>query len=345
MKQRVHQILAGALGALALLASPSQAQVSFKNETVNVYVGYGPGGGYDAYARLLAMHIGRHLPGNPSVVVKNMPGAASMLLTNYLANVAKRDGTEFGMVNSDIAQAPLLGDDTTRKAVQYDPRAISWIGSLDSFVMLAMAWHTSGFKTFEDTKKKEFVWGSSGGGLGPEMYSVLFNEMLGTKWKPLRGYRGSQDIALAMERGELPGFVGWCWECIKADKPHYLTDNSLNLLLQIGIESHPELNKRGVPNALDLIEKPEDKQLYRLAVSSLAYARPFIAPPLPDDRKKLLRDAFAEMTKDPQFLAMADKQKRTITLMRGEAIEKLIAESYTTPPALVERARRAAAEK
>ncbi|MBM3607871.1 MAG: hypothetical protein FJX29_05355, partial [Alphaproteobacteria bacterium] len=210
--------------AASFLTSPlvmhhAKAQSSFKDETVSVYVGYGPGGGYDAYARLLAMHIGKHLPGNPRVVVKNMPGASTMLLANYLANVAKRDGSEFGLVNSDIAQAPLLGDAAARKSIQYDPRTMTWIGSLDTFVMLAMAWHSSGFKTIEDTKKKEFLWASSGGGLGPEMYAALINQMLGTRWKSLRGYRGSQDISLAMERGEVPGFVGWCWECIKADKP------------------------------------------------------------------------------------------------------------------------------
>lgn len=167
--------------------------------------------------------------------------------------------------------------------------------------------------------------------------------MLGTKWKSLRGYRGSRDISLAMERGEVPGFLGWCWECVKADKPHYISENKINVLLQLGIEPHPEMTKRGIPNALDLIKDPQDKQVFKLAVSSLAYARPFVGPAgVPADRKAALRAAFLATTKDPEFLAEARKAKRLIRPKSGDDIEALIKEAYALPKDVITRARAAA---
>ena len=306
-----HWLGAGAAAAILATASNAAAQagaVSFAGKSINVYVGYGPGGGYDAYGRLLGGHIGKHLPGKPSVVVKNMPGAGTVKLTNYLATIAQKDGTEFGIINSNTSLLPLLGDEKSRKAVRYDPRTLTWLGSLNSFVMISMAWSTSGFKTLEDTIKKEFLYGSAGGGISAEMHANLLNQMIGTKWKPLRGYRGSRAIALAMEREEVPGFVGWCWECIKADKPHYLSDNKLNLLLQLGITPHPEMTARGVPHVLDVVKNPKDKQTFRLALSSLAYARPFAAPPgLQPAVKKALRDAFGRDSEGPRLPGLGQK--------------------------------------
>lgn len=341
-------LLGSAIAACGLLVASASAQADsvadfYKGKTVTVYAGYGAGGGYDAYARLLAGHIGKHLPGNPQTVVRNMPGAGSLKLMNYMATVSAKDGTEFGIVNAALALAPLIGDQKSRDAAKYDPAKMTWIGSLNTFVTIAISWHTSGIKTLEDTKKKEYIFGSTGGGLGPEMYANLVNQMLGTKWKSLRGYRGSRDISLAMERGEVPGFVGWCWECIKADKPHYISDKKVNVLLQMGIAPHPEMTKRNIPFIMDVLKDPKDKQVFKLAVSSLAYARPFVGPAgIPDDRKEALRKAFVATTKDPAFLAAAKKAKRNINVRTGAEIEELIKEAYALPKDVIERASKAA---
>jgi tripartite-type tricarboxylate transporter receptor subunit TctC len=316
----------------------------YKGKTVTIYVGFGAGGGYDAYGQLLAMHVGRHIPGQPTVIVKHMPGAGSLALANYLYNVAPADGTAFGIVAAGVAFSPLIGSPQEKASAKYDPGKFAWLGSLEKFTAIGIAWHTSGFKTLEDAKKKELRFGSTGPASGAEGYAVMLNELLGTRNKAIRGYRGSNDITLAMEKGEVDGFYGWCWTCMKADRPHYITEKKVNVLVQFALEPEPEMV--GVPSALDLVKNPQDKQVVRLVLSNLEMSRPFAAPPaLPAERLKALRAAFVATAEDPAFLASAKKAGRDINLFRGEQIEALLRESYALPQDIVARAAEVSAVK
>jgi tripartite-type tricarboxylate transporter receptor subunit TctC len=326
--------------AILALAFPTAtvAQPSFyQGKTVSIFVGFGPGGGYDAYAQLLAQHIRRHIPGEPTVVVKHMPGAGSLTMMNHLFHVAPRDGTAFGIPAANTAFSPLTGSAQERAAAKFDAANFSWIGSLEQFTPIGIAWHATGFKTLEDAKKREFRYGSSGSASGGEIYAQMLNEMVGTKFRPVRGYRGSNDYTLALERGEIDGVVGWCWTCMNADKPQYMREKLVNLFVQIGLAPHPEM--KGVPAALDLITDPQDRQAARLILSQLAMSRPFVAPPgLPPERLKTLRDAFSATAADPAFLAAARKARRDISPITGEAIDRLLKESYALPTAVIKRA-------
>ena len=325
----------------ATTATPAASAESiadfYRGKTVTIYVGFGPGGGYDAYGQLLGMHIGRHIPGQPTVIVKHMPGAGSLALANYLYNVAPADGTAFGIVAAGVALAPLIGAPTEKASVRYDASKFAWLGSLEKFTAIGIAWHTSGFRTLEDAKVRELRFGSTGPASGAEGYAVLLNELLGTKNKAIRGYRGSNDITLAMERGEVDGFYGWCWTCMKADRPQYITEKKVNVLVQLALEPEPEM--AGVPFVLDLIKDRKDNQVVRLVLAGLAMSRPFAAPPaLPAERLQALRAAFVDTANDPVFLAAAMKAGRDISLFRGEQIDALLRESYALPGDVVRRA-------
>jgi tripartite-type tricarboxylate transporter receptor subunit TctC len=316
----------------------------YKGKTVIIYVGFGAGGGYDAYGQLLGMHIGRHIPGQPTVIVKHMPGAGSLALANYLYNVAPADGTAFGIVAAGVAFSPLIGSPQEKASAKYDPAKFAWLGSLEKFTAIGIAWHSSGFKTLEDAKKKELRFGSTGPASGAEGYAVMLNELLGTRNKAIRGYRGSNDITLAMEKGEVDGFYGWCWTCMKADRPHYISEKKVNVLVQFALEPDPEMV--GVPSALDLVKDRKDNQVVRLVLSNLEMSRPFAAPPaLPPERLKALRAAFVATAEDPAFLASARKAGRDIKLFKGEQIEALLKESYALPPDIVARAAEVSAAK
>jgi len=330
----------GAIVAASFVAHDAQAQTVaefYRGKTVTIYVGFGPGGGYDAYAQLLAPHIRRHIPGEPTVIVKHMPGAGSLTLMNYLWSVAPRDGTAFGIPASSAAFAPLIGSAQEKAAAQFDAAKLSWLGSLEKFTPIGIAWHTTGFKTLADVRERPLRFGSSGAASGGELYAQLLNEMLGTKLHPIRGYRGSNEITLAMERGEIEGFVGWCWTCMKADRPQYLADKLVNVFAQFGRD--PEAEMMGIPSALDLITDTKDRQVMQLILANLAMSRPFVAPAaVPTDRIKALRDAFDATAADGAFLAAAAKAGREISVFRASAIDRLLAESYALPKDIIQRA-------
>jgi tripartite-type tricarboxylate transporter receptor subunit TctC len=316
----------------------------YRGKTVTIYVGFGPGGGYDAYAQLLAPHIRRHIPGEPTVIIKHMPGAGSLTLMNYLWMIARRDGTAFGIPASSAAFAPLIGSPQEKAAAQFDAAKFGWLGSLEKFTPIALAWHTTGFKALSETKQRPLRFGSSGAASGGELYAQLLNEMLGTKLMSIRGYRGSNEITLAMERGEIDGFVGWCWTCMKADKPQYLAEKLVNVLAQFGRDAEAE--RMGVPSALDLITDTKDRQVMQLVLANLAMSRPFVAPQsLPPDRLKALRDAFDATAKDPAFLAAAAKSGREISVIGASEIDTLLKESYALPQDIIQRAAEVSATR
>jgi tripartite-type tricarboxylate transporter receptor subunit TctC len=333
--------LLGWLAALLILlpaAAPADPVADFyRGKTVTIYVGFGPGGGYDAYAQLLGQHIRRHIPGEPTVIVKHMPGAGSLTLMNYLWTVAPRDGTAFGIPASSAAFAPLIGSPQEKAAAKFDAAKFTWLGSLEKFTPIGLAWHTTGIKTVDDVKRRPLRFGSSGAASGGELYAQLLNDLLGTKLVSIRGYRGSNDITLAIERGELDGFVGWCWTCMKADKPQYLDDKLVNVFVQFGRDA--DATAHGVPSALDLVTEAKDRQVVQLILANLALSRPFVAPPgLPPERAAALRQALLATAADPAFLAAAKRAKREISVYTADEIDALLKESYALPPDIVRRA-------
>jgi tripartite-type tricarboxylate transporter receptor subunit TctC len=322
-------------GALAILAAaPAQAagiSSFYDGKTVNMYIGYSAGGGYDAYARLVARHMARHIPGAAEVVPNNMPGAGSLRMTNWLFNAAPKDGTAFGAPGRGVAFEPLLGD-----GAQYDSTRFNWIGSANNEVSVCVAWHTTGIKTIEDARQRELIVGGTGGAADTDQFPKVLNAVFGTKMRLVAGYPGGNDINMAMERGEVQGRCGWSWSSVVSTRANWLKENQINILVQLSMKKHPDLPN--VPLVLDLARNQEETQMLRLVFARQAMGRPFVAPPdVPADRVKILRDAFMATMKDKQFLAEAAKGQIEIDPVSGEEVQNIVREAYATPADLVKR--------
>jgi len=323
------------IAAVCGSAACAQAPVEFyKGKNIEIQVNVSVGGGYDLYARMLARHMSRHIPGNPNVVVQNMPGGGGMRLANWLYNVAPKDGTVFGAVARAMAFEPLLGN----KGAQYDGREFNYIGSANDEVSVCVAWYTSGIKTFEDAQQKELVVGSGGVSDDTYQYPALLNNMFGAKFKMVPGYPGGNDINLAMERGETQGRCSIPWSTVKATRRFWIDENKVNFLMQYSLSKHPDLPN--VPLVMDLAKNDEQRTTLKLIFGRQVMGRPFAAPPgVPKDRTEALRKAFAETMADPAFLAEAEKVKLEITPVSGEQIASLVQEVYAnTTPELAEKA-------
>ncbi len=326
--------IAAFLVATLLLTVPARAQSVaefYRNRQVQVLIGYSPGGGYDLYARVLARHMGRHIPGNPTLVPQNMPGAGSLKLTNFLYSVAPKDGSVIGIVSRGMATDPLLGES------KFDPIKFAWLGSITSEVSVCATWHTSPVKTWADITAKDFTMGGSAAGSETDTFALLLRNIFGGKMRLVTGYPGGNDINLAMERGEVDGRCGWSWSSLKSQKSAWLKEKKINLLVQLGMAKHADLPN--VPFMLDLAQSEEQRQMLRLIFTSLVLDRPFMAPPgIPDDRKIALRQAFDATMKDREFLEEAAKIDLEISPVAAPAIDKLLAELYRTPKSVAEKA-------
>ena len=330
-------LLAGATAAVALLtASGAVAQTPaefFKGKTIELYIAYSAGGGYDLYARMVARHIGKHIPGNPQVVAKNMEGAGGLRLANWLYQAAPQDGTVIGATSRNIAFEPLIGN----KAAQYDSSQFTWLGSANDEVSICVSWHTSGVVTIDDAVKRELIIGAIGTADDTYQYPSLLNHTIGTKFKIVPGYPGNNDISVALERGEVSGRCGWSWSSVKSTRAAWLQEKKINILVQVSLSKHPDLPD--VPLIMDLAKTDEQRQMFRLIFARQVMGRPFQSTPgVPADRLHVLQTAFMDTMKDPAFLAEADKQKFEITPVPGPAIEKLVTEILRMPPELAERA-------
>jgi tripartite-type tricarboxylate transporter receptor subunit TctC len=336
----IRAFAVGATGAvLALMpvsAAFGQSPAEFyRGKTVELQIGYSVGGGYDIYARLIARHMGKHLPGNPTVVPKNMEGAGGMRLANWLYSAAPKDGTVFGAVARATAFEPLLGN----KAAQYDGMKFTWIGSANDEVSVCVTWHTSGVATLEDARRKETVVGANGVGDDTYQFAAILNNMFGTKFKPVTGYPGGTEINLAMERGEVFGRCGFPWSTIKASHQSWVDAKKINLLVQFSLAKHADLPN--IPLITELARTDEERAIVRLIFGRQVTGRPYAAPPgVPKDRADALRKAFMDTMVDREFLAEVEKAKFEITAVSGEAIQGLVADVYrTTPPAVAEKAQ------
>jgi tripartite-type tricarboxylate transporter receptor subunit TctC len=325
-------LLVAALAA-AVAATPARAQSSdlLAGKTVTLLIGFGTGGGYDLWGRTVARHIGKHLPGKPTVVPQNMPGAGSYVAASHLYAAAPKDGTVFGIIARDAALGPL----SNAPGARFDATKMSWLGSPTREHNACIANSSAKVKTVSDLRDKELILGDTGPGTGTRSYPKVLNDLFGYKFKIVSGFRSSSDVFLAMERGEVEGICE-SLDSINQRKPDWIPNKVVNVLLQAGAESRPEL--KGVPNVLTLARNDEEKQLLEFLYAGQDIGRPFTAPPdLPPERLKMLRDAFAATMTDPEFVADVQRSKLDLEPVDGEHLAALIARIYATPKPIIER--------
>lgn len=305
----------------------------YRGKSINLVIGYAPGGGYDQYARLLARYMGQNLPGKPIIVPRNMPGAGSLNAINNVYNVAPRDGTSMATFGPEVAFEPLRGGE----GVQFDTIQFNWIGSMNRQVGLAVTSANSKIRTILDARAKEVTVGASGSGSQSNLNPKVYNAFLGTKFKVIIGYPGTKDITLAMERGELDGIAGWSWDSLKLERPAWAASKDFNLVMQVSDKRHPEIPS--VPNIYDYVDNPDDKTTLELIFGHQLLGRPFImAPGVPSDRVEAVRRAFDITMKDAKFLSDAEAMRLEIDAVGGEEIEAHVKRIFSMPKALIIRA-------
>jgi tripartite-type tricarboxylate transporter receptor subunit TctC len=320
-----------------LISIPQTAALSVENIThpITIYVAGTAGGGIDLFARLVGRHLGSHIPGHPAVTVEDMPGAGGIRAANFLARQAPRDGTVLIAFAGGPVLEPLIG----ARNPGYDASQFTWIGALTKDVGLCLSWGASPFKTIDDVRHHTMVVAGTGAGSETDTWPVIINEVLGTKFKVVTGYLGTQETILAIERGEASGRCIISLSALKTAKPDWLTGNKVNILLQVGLKKSPELPD--VPLLLDLAKSDSDRQMLKLLSAPSEMARPFAAPPgLDASTSELLRRAFDATTADPKFLAEAKAMRADIAPTSGEDVQKLVSEIYATPRPIVERAKK-----
>lgn len=322
-------------GASAGASAQSVAEF-YRGRTVNIIVGFGAGGGYDLYARLLARYLGEHIPGKPNVVVQNMEGGGSVRAANFVYNNAPKDGTTIAAVNQNMPMYQLLGG----RAAQYDAARLVWLGSMGGSNGLLYTWHTSPVKTIEDAKHIEAKLGSTGTNSDSHIFPTLINNLIGTKFKIINGYAGgTKEIHLALERGEVDGRGGNSWASLQSSNGDWVATKKLNFLVQIGFE--PESELPDVPMLQSLVTSDMHRQIVDLVSlpTVLGYAN-FMAPEVPAERIAALRAAYDETMKDPAFLAEARKENMMLRPASGLSVESLVRKVAGTPkPVLAEASR------
>jgi tripartite-type tricarboxylate transporter receptor subunit TctC len=322
--------------AAAGFAAPVQAADFYAGKTIDFVVGADVAGGYDIYARAIAKHLPRLIPGNPTVVVKNLPGAGSAKAAAFIYSVAPKDGTAIGALMPGAIIDPLLAG----ASAQYDPTKLQYLATADSGTRICATLINSKIKTYDDAKANKAVMGASAAGGSTRDYVLMLRKTTGAQLDLVTGYKGTADIGLAMERGEVDGLCGWDWASLKSQKPAWLTDHQVNILVQISLNPDPELTKLGVPQLWKYIAKEDDRKAVELVVSQQVFGRPYIAPPgLPAERLKILRDAFEQVMQDKEFLADADKARISIEPLNGEKVQAVVTKLYATPPAIVAHAK------
>ena len=308
-----------------------------RGKTVSLLIGYSVGGGYDAYGRLVARHLGKHIPGNPSVVPQNMSGAGSLKAANYLYSVAPKDGSVIGTFSRSQGIAPLLDK------AEFDSTKFTWLGSVTDEVSLCVTRHDAPVKSFRELLVTPATFGGEGAGSDPNIFALLYRNVFGAKIKIVTGYPGTNEIQLAAERGEVDGLCGLSSSTLKGRYPHWLNDKKANILVQAGIKKQPELPD--VPSASELAREPNQLQILKLLLIGQAMARPFAAPPgIPAGRRAALIAAFERTTADPEFLAEAERLNFEVNPVTAEKLDALLAEAYATPKDVIAKAAKAVSD-
>jgi tripartite-type tricarboxylate transporter receptor subunit TctC len=325
-----------ALLPVAMVAAQTPADF-YKGRNVEEYIGYSAGGAYDLYARVIGRHMGKNIPGSPTLVPKNMEGAGSLRLANWLYRVAPKDGTAFGTIGRGIAFDPLF----IGKGDAFDATKFNWLGSANNEVSVCVAMKGSGITKFEDLYTKQLTVGGTGTSADTDQFPRVLNNVLGTKFKIVEGYPGGNDVVLAMERGEVSGRCGWSWSSVKATHKSWIEEKKMVVLAQLSLSKHPELPD--VPLVMDLAKNDEQRAILKMVFARQVMGRPYLAPPdLPADRAAMLRKAFMDTMHDKDFLADADKSQLEINPVSGEDVEKLVKEVYATSPDIIAKAKAAA---
>ena len=306
-------------------ASAQNVEDFYKGKKIDIVIGFTVGGGYDAYARLVARHMGDHIPGKPTMVPRNMTGAGSRIAAAFIHGVAPKDGTAMGIADQSIPLEQALGD----AGVKFDSRELNWIGNPNADNNVLTTWHTSPVKTIEDARKIEVTMGATGYNTSSQ-YPTVLNAIAGTKFKVILGYPGGNEINLAMERGEVGGRGSNAWASYKSTRPDWIKENKINILVQIGLRKAPDLPN--VPLLMDVATNDLDRAAMRLLSAPTTIGRPFFAPPnVPADRVKTLRAAFDAMVKDKAFLEEAQKLNLDIDPVSGEELQKIVSDIIDAP--------------
>jgi tripartite-type tricarboxylate transporter receptor subunit TctC len=330
-------VAAGLLVAAAGSDAAAQSVEPFyKGNRVSINIGYSPGGVYDIYARTVARHLGKHIPGRPGVVPVNMPGAGSMKAANYIYGQAPKDGTQIAVFARGIAMQPLL-DDT---GVQFEATKLNWLGSPASEVSVVFAWHTKPFRTLADLRAREMVVPATGTGADSAIFPYVMNGVLGTKFKVVTGYPGAAETMLSIERGETDGSAATSWGNFATVKADWIRDKKVTIILQLALKKLPLLGD--VPLIMDAAADESDRKVLELIFARQSMSYPFVtSPDVPAERLQALRRAFGATLRDPEFLADAKQQKLDVDPVSGDEIQSLVRSVYASPPEVIARARAA----
>ncbi|MBX9757500.1 MAG: hypothetical protein K2Y29_01900 [Beijerinckiaceae bacterium] len=332
---RLSAAIWASLGLVMAMAAARADEVAdfYKDRQVSLILSAGEGGGYSTYARAFAPFLSNHMPGKPGMVVQNMPGAGGIRAMMFFQSGAPKDGSSIGLVHSGVPLAPLF----KLNGASFDPLKMNWLGALTRADAICVAWHTSKIETWDDLFSKEFIVGGTGAGSQMETYPALLNSLFGTKIKIISGYKGGNDVYMAMERGEVHGRCGGGFASLESTRPEWLKQNLIKVPVLFALERSDER-----PGDVPVIERAKDertKQILQLALMPQAMDRPFLTPgAVPQERVKALRTAFAAAAKDPAFLAVAKQQRLEIEPVSGEDVERMLKSAFQLPPDVVKAA-------
>ncbi len=318
--------LLAALFGMSGAAGADSVEAFYQGRQLKLVIGSNSGGAYDAYGRLLAAHLGRHIPGHPTIIASNMPGASGVQSATYLHQIAPRDGSTLGLLNQSIGQRQMIDPDLVR----FDAGTFNWLGAMAITTNVFITWHASGVRTLDDAKSKDVVMGALSSDGGNSVYPLLLNRFLGTRFKVVLGYQGGNTIQFAMERGEVDGRAAVVWSGLKAGWPHWIAQKKVNVLVQIGLSKEPDLPD--VPLLIDLAKTPVERAIFRFVSSDSAMGFPMIAPPaVAPERVTALRRAMRAAMTDPAFRADAERRGLPIQPVAGEDVQKVVDALITTP--------------
>ncbi|MFL4967151.1 MAG: Bug family tripartite tricarboxylate transporter substrate binding protein [Xanthobacteraceae bacterium] len=324
---------------LAIGAMTPAAADYYAGKTIEFIIGTPPGGGYDIYARLVARHLARHIPGKPTIVVKNMPGAGSAKAAQFISMIAPKDGTSIGAIMPGAIMGPLLDD---RADALFDPTKVLYVGTANSGTRVCVALKGTKIRTFDDLLREKAVFGGVSTNDSTQEYGYLHKRTSGARYDVVSGYRGTPDIALALERGELDGVCGWDWSSVKSQRPDWIRDDKINVLLQVSLDPHPELTRMGVPSVWQYVKSEEDRKVVELVISQTVFHRSYIAPPgTPAAALETLRTAFDATMNDKELLDEAEKLRIDIAPLPGANVQALVEKLYATPKEIVAKAKQA----
>lgn len=314
-------------------AAAEDAASFYAGKSIELVIGYPPAGSNDIYGRITARHLGKYIPGHPSVIVRNMPGAGSLVAANHIYNRAPKDGTVLGVVSAGIPLQARLGQPQAR----FEPGKFFWIGRIHSSSSVTMVWRSSKIMSLDDARRSEVVLSATGAGSTGSLYPNVMNEVLKTRFKLVQGYKGTHEAMLALERGEAEGH-STTWEAVKSVNMRWVKERLIRILVQHGLNRAPDLPD--VPTSVELATTPEDRAVMRAIMGAAEIGKAyFTTPDVPADRVAVLRRAFAAMLKDEAFIDEVRKVHGDIEPMTGEAMQALIGELDTFPQAVIERVK------